>query len=49
MLDLASKCRRAILDGRFADFKRTFLAAYRGTPSRDPEGDCQEEAGIRVE
>ncbi len=49
MLDLASKCRRAILDGCFADFKRTFLAAYRGTPSRDPEGDCQEEAGIRVE
>jgi queuine tRNA-ribosyltransferase len=49
MLDLAANCRRAILDGRFADFKRTFLAAYCSTPSRDPEGDSQEEAGISVE
>jgi len=49
MLDLASACRRAILDGRFADFKRTFLAAYRGTPSRDSEGDSREEAVFRVE
>lgn len=31
MLELASNCRRAILDGRFADFKRTFLSAYHGT------------------
>ncbi len=49
MLDLAAICRRAILDGRFADFKRTFLAAYRGTPSREPEGDSREEAAFRVE
>ncbi len=34
MLDLAANCRRAILEGRFADFKRTFLSAYHGTRPR---------------
>jgi queuine tRNA-ribosyltransferase len=49
MLDLAANCRRAILDGRFADFKRTFLAAYRGSPDRNPEGESREEPELRVE
>jgi queuine tRNA-ribosyltransferase len=49
MLDLAANCRRAIFDGRFAEFKRTFLAAYRGVPCLDRAGDSQEETGTRVE
>ncbi len=28
MLDLAANCRKAILEGRFSEFKRTFLAGY---------------------
>jgi len=32
MLDLAANCRRAIFEGRFTEFKRTFLADYHGSP-----------------
>ena len=28
MLELAANCRKAILEGRFSEFKRTFLAGY---------------------
>ena len=28
MLDLAANCRKAILEGRFSEFKSTFLAGY---------------------
>ena len=49
MLELAANCRRAILEGRFAEFRRAFLAAYRGTPRPADEGESPEESATRVD
>ena len=32
LVALAAECRRAIVEGRFLTFKRSFLAAYSGDP-----------------
>lgn len=34
MLNLAANCRKAIIEGRFSQFKRTFLAGYQVSDSR---------------
>lgn len=49
MLELAAKCRRAILEGRFAEFRRAFLAAYRGAPNPANDGEGPEEFVSRVD
>jgi queuine tRNA-ribosyltransferase len=49
MLELAANCRRAILEGRFAEFRRAFLAAYRGAPNPANDRDDREEFVTRVD